>query len=307
MNLPTVKQLRYMVALDEFQHFGRAAEACFVSQSAFSVAIKELETTLKARLVDRTNKSVTITREGKQVARKARVWLHELENLVETLDKPEGPLTGKLNLGVIPTIAPFLLPGLLPKLQRHYPDLKLYLKEHVTQILYDELLAGHIDVMLVALPYDLKHVEIMPLFNDAFLLACRENTRWLDPGRYSIDQLKSESVLLLEDGHCLRDHTLSACRLRNLDVVSRYATTSVFTLLHMTDSDLGITFIPEMAEGSALLRETGIRTYRLPEESYREIGLVWRKDSVKSGEFELLGQFIRMNKDFNARFPAMSA
>ncbi len=295
MNLPTVKQLRYLVALDEYRHFGKAARACFVSQSAFSVAIKELESVLDARLVDRSSKSVALTLEGSHVARRARVWLRELENLVEHSDPHKKPLSGPLNLGVIPTIAPFLLPGLLPNLRRNFPELKLYLKERITPMLYDELLAGQIDLMLIALPYELKQVETMPLFNDAFLLACRDDTRWLDPAHFSIDRLAAESVLLLEDGHCLRDHALSACRLRNLDTVNRFAATSLLTLLHMIDNDLGVTFIPEMAETSPLMRDTRIRSFRLAEDSYRTIGLAWRKNSAKAQEFEMLGRFIQEN------------
>ena len=293
INLPTVKQLRYMVALDELQHFGQAAEACYVSQSAFSIAIKELESTLNVRLVDRTSKSITITPEGRQVAAKARVWLNELENLVEGLEKQTEPLAGKLTLGVIPSIAPFFLPGLLPGLRKRFPALKLYLRERITQILYDELMAGQIDVLLLALPYELKHVEIMTLFEDPFWLACHEHTHWLDPRHYQEEGLAAESVLLLDDGHCLREHTLAACKLRDLDAVSRYAATSLFTLLHMVDSDMGITFLPEMARNSALLRETRIRVYPLPGKSYREIGLAWRKNSARGDEFKLLGRFIQ--------------
>lgn len=300
MNFPTFRQLRYLIALDNFRHFGKAAQACFVSQSAFSTAIKELETLLDVQLVDRTNKSVTFTAPGKKVSVSARICLADLENLIEGISGNKDPLSGKLFVGIIPTVAPFLIPGALNNLQVEFPKLRLYLKERTTQTLYEELMAGRLDAILIALPYDLKHVEVMPLFKDRFRLACRENTKWLDPGHYGPDQLKSESVLLLEDGHCLRDHALSACKLRNHEKINQFSATSLYTLLHMVDNDMGITFIPEMAENSSLLKGTRIRTYPMAEKSYREIGLVWRKNSAQRAEFEMLGKFIKHQNSFES-------
>jgi LysR family hydrogen peroxide-inducible transcriptional activator len=293
MSLPSLKQLQYLVALDEHRHFGKAARACFVSQSAFSLAIKELETVLKVQLVDRTSKSVTMTTAGMQAAAKARTCLRDVENLLEIPYSGEDVLGGKLTLGVIPTIAPFLLPTLMSGIGERFPALKLYLHERITPMLYDELMAGYLDVLLIAMPYDLKYVETMPLFKDRFRLACKADTQWLDPTRYSVERLKTESVLLLEDGHCLREHALSACKLFNHDKISPFAATSLYTLLHMVSSDIGITFIPEMAENSPMLQGGGIQVYELPEDSYRTIGLVWRKSSGRREEFRLFGEFIR--------------
>ena len=293
MKTPTVKQLQYFLALTENEHFGRAAERCFVSQSAFSNAIKELETTLDAQLVDRTNRNVTITATGQQVAVQARLVLQDLDSLVETARGQKEPLTGELRLGVIPTIAPFVLPDALPMLREQYPDLRLLLIEDQTQRIYARLMAGDLDVLLMALPWDLQGVEELPLFRDAFCLACHENTQHVDPENYRFSRLDSDSILLLEDGHCLRDHALAACRIKNTQKVSRFGASSLLTLIEMVDADLGVTFLPEMARDSALLGNTRVRLHSLGEKSFRQIGLVWRKGSRRVKEFRLLGNFLK--------------
>ena len=294
--LPSTRQLRYFVALAEHRHFGRAAAACHVSQPAFSVAIRELESLLNVQLVDRTRKNVTITGIGQEIAAQARLALQDLEGMVDIAHRQQEPLSGKLAMGVIPTIAPFLLPGLMPKLRRHYPKLQLYLHEDQTQRIYERLMEGELDLILIALPCDLRNVERMSLFRDHFFLACRKDTKLIDPEKYSVEQAPPESILLLKDGHCLRDHALSACRIRNLDKVSPVSAGSLLTLIHMVDEDLGVTFLPGMAAGSALLKNTNVRTWPLSKTSYREIGLVWRKGSMRSAEFRQLGEFIRKHR-----------
>ncbi len=299
MTHPTLKQLRYFLALEKHQHFGKAAKACFVSQPAFSVAIQELENTLGVALVDRTNKNVTITSIGRDVAAQARLVLNDLDGLVDIARLNRKPLSGRLNLGVIPTIAPFLLPGLLPKLRKAHPELELYLTEDMTDRVYAGLMQGDLDVILIALPYELKNVETMELFRDHFYLVCKKGTHLIDPENYSIEQLPQESILLLEDGHCLRDHALSACKLRNQDKISNVTASSLLTLIQMVDADLGVSFIPEMALGSSILKNTQVRTWPLKSGNYREIGLVWRKGSTRAREFRLLGEFI---KDYKNQF-----
>ena len=292
MKYPTIKQLRYFVALCDHGHFGRAAEASFVSQSAFSTAIQDFETLLGTRLVDRTNRQVTITASGQEVATQARLCLRDIEDLMQVAGQRQKPLCGPLRLGVIPTIAPFLLPRVLPKLRRAFPELKLYLTEDRTQRIHEKLLEGELDVLLLALPYELRGVDEMPLFKDRFLLACREGTERVAPESYRFNRLDAGSILLLEDGHCLREHALAACRLRDTEKVSRFAASSLLTLVEMVDADLGITFLPEMAEKSALLRNTRVRLYPMREESSRTIGLAWRKGSGRAEEFRLLGEFL---------------
>jgi LysR family hydrogen peroxide-inducible transcriptional activator len=293
MKYPTVKQLRYFAALSSAEHFGRAAEACFVSQSAFSTAIRQFESLLDVQLVDRTNRQVTITATGREVAIQAAHCLRDIEALVEVAGRRREPLTGDLRLGVIPTIAPFVLPSVLPKLRRAYPELRLYLSEDETRRIHQKLLAGDLDVLLLALPYELRSVETLSLYRDQFCLAYRENTRRVDPDNYRYSTLDADSVLLLEDGHCLRDHALDACKIRDTEKVSRFAASGLLTLVEMVDADLGITFLPEMARGSALLRNTRVRMRAIGTHSYRTIGLAWRKGSGRADEFRLLGDFLR--------------
>jgi len=295
MRYPTVKQLRYFVALCDSSHFGRAAQASCVSQSAFSTAIQDLETLLGTQLVDRTNRQVTITAIGREVATQARLCLRDIEDLMQVAGQRRKPLSGDLRLGVIPTIAPFLLPRVLPALRRTYPELKLFLTEDRTQRLHERLLNGDLDLLLLALPYDLRGTEELPLFKDRFLLACRDGTERVDPEQYRFNRLDADSILLLEDGHCLREHALAACRIRDSEKVSRFAASSVLTLVEMVDADLGITFLPEMAEKSALLRNTRVRLYPIRDDSYRTIGLAWRKGSGRAKEFTLLGEFLKEN------------
>jgi len=291
--LPTIKQLRYLVALEKYQHFGKAADACFVSQSAFSVAIRELENTLNVKLVDRTNRSVTFTAIGRQIASQARLCLFDLEGLIDIANEQREPLSGELRLGAIPTIAPFMLPRVLPGIRKELPKLDLFLREDQTQRLYEELTGGGLDVILIALPYELKNVKTMPLFSDPFLLAAHKNTRLLDdPANFKVNTLKPGEVLMLEEGHCLRDHVLSALRLKNYDKLNRFSATSLHTLIQMVDSDLGISFIPEMALGSSLLKGSRISVYPMKKTYTREIALVWRASSARGEEFARLGNLM---------------
>ena len=294
--LPTLKQLQYFVALVDKGHFGHAADASFVSQSAFSSAIQDLEDLLDTQLVDRTNRQVTITAVGQEVAIQARLVLRDAEDLVEVAGGSRAPLSGQLRLGVIPTIAPFLLPKLLPKLRRKYPALELLLIEDQTKRLHNRLIAGEIDVMVLALPFELRSTESVSLFEDPFLLAARKDSEHVDPENYRFSRLNADSVLLLEDGHCLRDHALAACRIRGTQKVHPFSASSLLTLIQMVDADLGITFLPEMAASSNILVNTKVRTYPISEKSYREIGLAWRKGSARVDEFRLLGDFIAANR-----------
>lgn len=290
---PTIKQLRYFVALCEEGHFGRAAARSFVSQSAFSTAIQDLESLLGTQLVDRTRRQVTVTAIGQEVETQARLCLQDVETLVEMAGQRQQPLTGPLHLGVIPTIAPFMLPGLMPRLRKKFQRLKLFLVEDQTENLHERLLDGELDLLLLALPYEMRSTETMTLFRDRFCLALRDGSEIVDPENYRFNRLQSESILLLEDGHCLRDHALAACRIRNTEKVARFAASSLLTLVEMIDADLGISFLPEMALGSSLLRNTQVRMYPLSDRSYREIGLVWRKGSDRAEEFRMFGEYVR--------------
>lgn len=293
MNLPTTRQLRYFAALAEHLHFGRAAEACHVSQSAFSVGIRDLERLLGVQLVDRTNRQVTLTALGRDVAAQARLCLSDLEALVEMAGGEQEPLAGPLRLGVIPTIAPFLLPKVLPALRTDFPKLRLYLYEDTTRNVHERLMSGALDLMLIALPFPLENVTVLPLFRDPFALACREDTKLVAPDNYRFNRLDSGVVLLLDAEHCLREHAIAACRVRDTEKVSRFSASSLLTLIEMVEADLGITFLPAMAAGSALLEGTHVRLYPLKDQGYREIGLAWRRGSARGPEFQLLGERLR--------------
>jgi LysR family transcriptional regulator, hydrogen peroxide-inducible genes activator len=294
---PTFKQLRYFAALVEQKHFGRAAAQCFVSQSAFSIAIQELESLLGANLVDRTNRRVTITSIGQEVAVLAKLCLQDLTALVELARGQSRPLHGTLQLGIIPTIAPFLLPRVLPTLRKTYPELRLFLQEDVTERLHQQLLDGALDAVLLALPYDLTGVETLDLFDDKFRLAARAGTTLVDAQHYRFSRLHAGSVLLLREGHCLREHAIEACKIRDSTKTSRFSASSLLTLIEMVDADLGITFLPEMAVGSALLQGTQVRTYPLGDKSYRTIALAWRRGSSRASEFRELGEFIAEHRN----------
>lgn len=296
MRRPTIKQLSYFIALCDAEHFGRAAEACNVSQSAFSNAIQELEATLGTPLVDRTNRSVTITAKGQDVAIQAALVLRDVDSLVELAHDDGAPLTGRLRLGVIPTIAPFVLPTVLPKLRKTFPNLELLLIEDQTQRIYERLTSGDLDVLLLALPWDMGAVETYRLWDDKFCLAAHQKTRHVEPENYRFSRLDQDSILLLEDGHCLRDHALSACKIRNTHKVRRFGASSLLTLIEMVDADLGVTFLPEMARDSSLLKNTHVRLHDLGDKSFRTIGLAYRKSTRQAAEFQLLGDFIRDNR-----------
>ncbi len=291
MNFPTVKQLRYFIALVEHNHFGKAAQSCFVSQSAFSVAIKELENILNGRLVDRTNKSVTVTNLGRETYSQAKFVMQELRNLVEMAQGNKQPLTGKLSLGIIPSIAPFILSTFMQAIEKQHPDLELILYEDITLNLYKKLMQGDIDVVLLALPFALKNTTSVTLFKDDFYLAFMPNSKNIRKVKGKTEPI-DDSVILLEDGHCMREHVLSACKLRSSNNVSKYSASSFLTLVEMVKSDSGITYLPQMSLQSALVRNSGLKLQKLDKQAYREIGLVWRTGSSRAKEFELLGQFI---------------
>ena len=291
--LPSVRQLRYFVALEEAGHFGQAAEDCHVSPSAFSVAIRDLEATLGLNLVDRNNRAVTITPTGREVAARARLCLRDLGQIADLAASRSGPMQGPLTLGVIPTIAPFMLPRCLPQLRRRFPKLQLFIREEQTENLLAGLQDGSLDLALLARPYALPKLGVMPLFKDRFLLACRDKTELVDPENFAVNRVTAGSILMLEDGHCLRDQAMAACRVRGLESVNRFAASSLLTLLAMVEGDLGVTFLPEMAVGSALLRQTRIRTWPLRQGGQREIALVWRKSSSRASEFRTLGKSLR--------------
>ncbi len=289
MHFPTIKQLRYFNALVEHNHFGKAAESCFVSQSAFSVAIKELETALGGQLVDRTNKSVTVTNLGREIYQQSLTVISEMKKMLDLAHGNLSPLSGKLSIGMIPTIGPFVMPDLLPYMQQHYPELDLEIHEGKSADIYEQLMRGQLDVILLALPYEMRSVETLTLFKDRFRLISSIKNQWLKGHKFNIDDVEEGTILLLDDGHCLRDHAISACHIKNVDKVSQFTASSLLTLIEMVKQDLGVSFIPEMAMKIPLFNSKEIKVDPLEFDAYREIGLAWRRGSTRAKEFGMLG------------------
>ena len=292
-HLPTLRQLQLLLSLKKHRHFGKAADECCITQSAFSIAFRKFEDTLGVSLAERSNRTVILTPLGMEAAKLAEKVLAEARDMAAILASKNKPLAGDLRLGVIPTIAPFLLPRVLKRLSRKYPDLNLLIKEGQTLSIYRDLTHGDLDLILVALPFDFKNVDTLTLFRDHFLLAYRKGTALLNPNRYSETELPDSSILLLEDGHCLRKHTLSACKLERTSKISPYTTSSLYTLVQMVDNDLGITFVPQLAVEGGLLARTNIEVKAMKGKAYREIGFIWRKGSPRSEEFRLFAEPFR--------------
>jgi LysR family hydrogen peroxide-inducible transcriptional activator len=293
VHLPTIKQLQYLVALRRHGHFGRAAEACFVTQSTLSAGLRELEIQVGITLVERTRRVVRFTPLGIRIADKAQRVLREAEELAD-LARAEGqPLTGELRMGVIPTIAPFLLPAMLPRLRREWPALKLYLREETSQAACDALHRGQLDCVLLAMPYACGEVDTAELFEDPLYVAFPKGEA---PRATVVDpaMIDESRLLLLEDGHCLKDHALSACNRPELRAEATMMGTSLHTLVQMVDNGLGQTFVPAMAIESGILDGTGIVARRLrSRHNFRRIALAWRKSSPREEEFGLLAGTLR--------------
>src|SRR5687767_4991577 len=255
--LPTLKQLQYLVALRDHGHFGRAAEACFVTQSTLSAGLRELESLIGITLVERTRRVVRFTPLGFRIAEKAQRILREAEELADMARAAGKPLSGELRMGVIPTIAPFLLPALLPKIREHWPDLKLYLREETSQAACDSLHRGQVDCVLLALPYSCGDVDREELFDDRLFVAFPPGTESL-PAQVSPSSIDEHRLLLLEDGHCLKDHALAACNRPGLRAEAAMMGTSLHTLVQMVDNGLGTTMVPEMALKAGILQGTKV-------------------------------------------------
>ena len=289
-HLPTLRQLRYLVALAEHRHFGHAAEVCFATQSTLSAGLQELETLLGATLVERTKRKVLMTPLGEAVAARAREVLQGAEDITDLVRASGKPLCGPLRLGVIPTIAPFLLPRVLPALRQAYPDLRLILREDLTARLLERLASAELDAALLALPYDAPEMEMESLAEDGFVLACPPDHVLAAKERITGDDLAETELLLLEDGHCLRDHALAACSLAAPKGREDLLGTSLGTLVQMAASGLGVTLLPELAVEGGILRGTDLVTRPLAHGGTRSLGLAWRRSSARKDEFRLLGR-----------------
>ncbi len=290
---PSIKQLRYLVAVARHGHFGRAATSCFVTQSTLSAGVKDLEESLGVTVFERVHKNVLVTEIGTEVLARAELILRQIDELVELKSQRTGPLSGKLVLGVIPTIGPFLLPQLLAALRKKYPKSQVFLREGQTATLLDDLGSGKIDAALMALPYPTTNMTVVPLFDDLFFLACARGSAFSELSHIKIKQLEGSELLLLEEGHCLRQHALAACKLKSAEYGIPYESTSLYTLVQMVANGLGVTLLPQMAIDSGILKKTGVEARPFVEKDVmRSIGLVWRSSSSKAEDLKLLADFI---------------
>lgn len=294
MTLPTFRQLQFLVALGETGSFSRAAEACHVTQPTLSAGIKELEDILGVSLAERESRGATLTHAGEIAAARASALLGDAHALVQSVTTAGALFSGPFHLGAIPTIAPFVLPQTVSLLTREYPDLKLYLTEDRTSRLVDQLRARTVDAAFIALPWDAPGIETMTLFDDEFLLAAPSGHPLARKNGLSPEDLAGEDLLLLEDGHCLREHALSLCRLKAGTGREQVAATSLGTLVNMVAGGLGVSLIPRLAadNGLALGPDVAVRSFVTPVVG-RQIGIAWKAGSPRAAEARKLGEFVR--------------
>jgi len=293
--MPTLKQLKYLDALARERNYARAAASCHISQPALSMQIKELEGELGIALVERGRGTFAMTAPGREIVRRARAILRASDDLVDYARHADRPLSGTLRFGVIPTIAPYLLPRALPLIRARFPDISLELREAQTNDLVDDLSRGVLDLVLLSLPIEAPDIETVELFEDRFLLVTQAeespDARPLEQrGRVDLASLSERRLLLLSDGHCLRDQALSLCRTADRDTLGELGATSLTTIVQMVANGFGATLLPEMAIDAEVRDErTALLRFRDPQPS-RTIGLAWRRTSARKADFVAIGQ-----------------
>jgi LysR family hydrogen peroxide-inducible transcriptional activator len=288
----TFRQLRYLAALAEHRHFGRAAESCLVTQPALSMQIRDLEKLLGVELVERRPGEVALTDVGAEVVRRAERVIAASRDLVDFARHQGRLLTGRLTLGVIPTLGPYVLPKILPLLQNRYPDLRVELRETQTKVLLEELSRGGLDVVMLALPVSEREVESVRLFDDPFLLAVPADDPRPQTARVSPDDIDPHRLILLEEGHCLRDQAVAYCGNARYEGAMGLGATSLATVMQMVASGYGVTLVPQVAV-DVEVRDERVKLLRfVPPQPGRTIGLAWRHSSPRKADFVALGQLV---------------
>ncbi len=302
--LPTLRQLQYLKLLAEHGSFSRAAEAAFVSQPALSAGVQELERILGTQVVERTRGGVQLTAVGAEAVKRAEDVLARTEDLVEAAHSAGRPLSGRFRLGVIPTVAPFLLPAKLPGLKAAWPALKLFIREDLTPGLIKALKAGQLDAAVIALPYSAAGIDHAGIGDDEILAAAPAGHPLAAPGPIQPGALKSEELILLEDGHCLRDHALAAFHIEAPKGDDVFAATSLHTLVQMVGSGLGVSFLPEMAVRAGLADTPGVVVRSISADApRREIVVAWRTGSSRETEARLLANTFRLDTASSPKEP----
>lgn len=290
MLLPTLRQMQFLVALQDHLHFGRAAETCHVTQSTLSNGLKDLETLLGAPVAERTKRSVMMTPLGAEIADRARMILRDAGDIMDLARQQGAGLSGPVRLGTIPTIGPYLLPRAVPVLRDRFPDLQLYLREGLTDALITDLRAGRLDAILIALPFELGDLTVMPLFKDSYQLATGPDHPLARRDRVTGADLVDAPMLLLERGHCLQRHAMSAFPGTNALADDRFAASSLTTLTAMVAEGLGITLMPQLAiDAGAGAAQPGLSLVPVDGACPRQVVLAWRKSSVRGAALHDLG------------------
>jgi LysR family hydrogen peroxide-inducible transcriptional activator len=298
----TLRQLRYLSALAKHGHFGRAAEACAVTQPALSMQIRDLERTLGVAVVERRPGDVMLTDVGREIARRGEEVLTASRDLVDFARHRSGPLTGRLTLGVIPSLAPYLLPRILPTLQIRFPELRLELRETQTRQLVEEIKSGALDAALLALPLGEPDIDTVQLFDDLFLLAVPANDPRSATRRVAVGDIDQSRLILLEDGHCLRDQALALCataaRGRGASAGgTAFGASSLTTVMQMVAGGYGVTLIPQIA-ADVERRDERVKFLRLENpQPGRSIGLAFRRTSPRQADFGALGDVVKQSMD----------
>lgn len=289
----TLRQLTYLQAVAETGHFGRAAERCSVSQPALSVQIKQLEDALGIQLFERRSQGALLTAQGSEIVSRANDILLQMRDLIDSAHQARPSLSGELRLGVIPTIAPYLLPHALPALTKMYPDLRLRLRESRTSTLLRELASGQLDAILCALPIEANDIDIRTLASDEFLLALPATHPLAGAAQVDMAALKNERILLLEEGHCFRDQALSFCAQADPQMIEGFGATSFATIMQMVGAGYGVTFLPRMAVAAETngRDELKVLPFAGPVPQ-RSIGLAWRKASPRHRDFLALSTLL---------------
>ena len=292
MKWPNLKHLHYLVTLYQEQHFHRAAQRCNVSQSTLSTAIQNLEDQFGSQLLEREHKTFVFTSLGLEVVARSKILLQEAGELVEFAQNAGNWEKGKLKLGVIPTIAPFMFEGMIGAFKAFLPDITLELQEDTTQNLLQQLSDGQLDLLILALPMETPGCKQMVLGHDPFHLVAHENLAGSLPDPFDITTLPNNSIFLLQQEHCMTGHAVSACNLQHSEQVSSLAASSLYTLVQLANSKLGYTFLPELALNQNIIRNTELKALPAEDNAYREIGLVWRSGTTRMRLFRRIGEVL---------------
>ena len=293
---PTFRQLKYLVSISKNLHFGKAAKECFVSQSTLSSGIQELERLLNVKLLERTKRTVFLTPLGKEISKKAESINIEMNDVLDLVKSAQEKMFGETRLGVIPTIAPYLLPKLMPKIRKHYPGLDLKLVEDQTANILNMLYSGSLDLILIAKPYKTENLNVELIKKDFFHVALPFNSNLLKIKKKSLNNsdISQTNMLLLDEGHCLRDHALQACSKETKQKIDAFKATSLLTLVQMVANNTGITLLPDLVINSELLKNSKIKILDYENnKNFREIALCWRISSPRNNDFSNFASFLR--------------